>query len=100
MSLKSDLIAAAAIPTGKSDFAGQEVDIRGLTAAEEILYSEDGFKGFVKNAIPICAACIVDNGKPVFEVKDLTGIKSGVLKAVLMDIINISYPDAKVTEKN
>lgn len=97
MSLKSDLIAAAAIPTGKSNFAGREVDIRGMTAGEEIEFADDGF---VRNAIPICAACIVEDGKAVFTVDDLTAVKSGVLKDVLMDILKLSFPDLKATEKN
>ena len=97
MSLKNDLIAAASVPTGKSKFAGRDIDIRGLTAGEEMEFAE---AGFVKNAIPICATCIVEDGKPVFTPKDLTAIKSGILKDVLMDILKLSFPDMKAIEKN
>ena len=99
MSLKDELIAAAEIPTGTSDFAGKEITIRGLTSAEEIKFSE---KGFTENALAICAACIVEDGKSIFTEKELTEtsgkIKAGIFKTVLLDVLSLSYP--KDIEKN
>ncbi|MEO9521712.1 MAG: hypothetical protein ABJC88_16735 [Parasphingorhabdus sp.] len=97
MSLKEKLLEASQVPTGKSSFAGVEIEIRGLTSSEDLKFADEGFTA---NAIAICAACIVEDGKPVFTEAELGEAKSGILKPILIDILKISFPDAGETEKN
>lgn len=98
MSLKDEILKAAAVPTGEAILAGHTVKVRGLTAGEEIDLLADGLQAAV---LPVCAACIVgDDGKPMFAASELEKIKGGVLKEVYQEILTLTYPAKGELEKN
>ena len=90
--MKSDILASMSVPSGKSKLGEFEIGIRGMTAGEEVKYSKDGLS---ENILKICSTCITE---PKFTEKELEGLKSGVLKTVFMDIMNLSFPQDE--EKN
>jgi len=98
MSLKSDILAASAIPEGEAEIAGHKVKIRGLSSKEEIELLSDGLSAGV---IPVCACCILDDkGAALFAVADLQKMKGGLLKPVYEAILRLTYPITADEEKN
>ena len=100
MSLKSDILKAAAPQEGEAELAGHKIRIRGLTAGEEIAYFPPA-SGDQPNGRAICAACIIDDkGGPLFTEAELSGMKATVLTPVFNAIVALSFPDMKALEKN
>jgi hypothetical protein len=87
---KAEILASLARPTGTSKLGDIDVDIRGMTTAQEIKYSGDGIQSYVENAPEILADCIT--GPCKFSAKELEAMRSGVLKTVLLDVLKVSFP--------
>lgn len=100
MSLKSDIIKAAAPQEGDAKLAGHPVRIRGLNAAEETAFFPPA-SGDQPNGRAICAACIIDaKGDSIFTEAELGAMKATALTPVFEAIVALSFPDMKALEKN
>jgi len=100
MSLKSEILAAAACPEGETTIAGKTVRIRGMSGQEEDKFFPPA-SGDRVNGYGICAACIIDaKGEPLFTEDELRSMKAGVLSEAVDAIVALSRPSVEEERKN